>query len=243
MQANPYLCNIEKTNKMKCKYGSWLLALLCVSCCVLQSCDDDDTYADKKKRERSQISSFIRNGVCVVDSVGDTILHVPPINPITERQFIEQDSMTDVSKNEYVLFPGTGIYMQIVRKGPGEKLKEGDNATIINRYIEFNIMGDSIQSRNNSAYYIATPDVMTCENNYGNYTASFVSGVMKTYYSAAVPSGWLYPLAYINIGRQVSEDEEIAMIRLIVPHSEGQKDASRSVYPCFYEITYARGRS
>ena len=33
---------------------------------------------------------------------------------------------------------------------------------------------------------------------------------MYQYYgSKAVPAGWLVPLTYINIGRQVSEDEEI----------------------------------
>ena len=227
---------------MKIKYWCQVLCLIIICGVLLQSCDDDDTYADRKKKERAVISSFIKNGICVVEN-GDTTLYVPPIQVISERTFYEQDSLTDASKNEYVLFSGSGIYMQIVRKGPGEKLKEGETATIITRYLEYNMMGDSIQTRNNIPAYIAVPDVMTCENSYGNYIGTFISGVMKTYYSAAVPAGWLYPLTYINIGRQVAEDEEIALVRLIVPHSEGQNDASQYVYPCFYEISYVRERT
>ncbi|MEE0805787.1 MAG: DUF4827 family protein [Prevotellamassilia sp.] len=50
------------------------------------------------------------------------------------------------------------------------------------------------------------------------------------------------PLQFIKLGRQSSEDGEVAKVRLIVPSSEGQRDAMNGVYPCFYEITYTRGR-
>ena len=39
-----------------------------------------------------------------------------------------------------------------------------------------------------------------------------------------------------------TEDGEIAKVRLIVPHGEGQSSASSNVYPCFYTITYERGK-
>ena len=58
--------------------------------------------------------------------------------------------------------------------------------------------------------------------------------------STSVPAGWLVPLNYINVGRPENENDEIAKVRLIVPHSQGTVDASSSVYPCFYEITYVR---
>ena len=64
----------------------------------------------------------------------------------------------------------------------------------------------------------------------------------NTYSSAAVPSGWLVPMAYINLGRPASEDDEIAKVKLIVPHTQGQSNASQNVYPCMYELTYERGR-
>ena len=48
------------------------------------------------------------------------------------------------------------------------------------------------------------------------------------------------PLNYVNVGRPEKEDDEVAKVRLIVPHSQGTADASSSVYPCYYEITYER---
>ena len=111
------------------------------------------------------------------------------------------------------------------------------------------IGGDSVQTTNNSAYWQTNPDIMDVTNTYGTFTASFNTsvnggGAMYQYYgSKAVPAGWLVPLTYINIGRQVSEDEEIAKVRLIVPHSQGHSDASSNVYPCFYEITYQEMRN
>ena len=61
------------------------------------------------------------------------------------------------------------------------------------------------------------------------------------YSSTSVPKGWLVPLSYIKVGRQFSEDQ-ISKVRLIVPHSEGHANATSSVYPCFYEITYQEMR-
>lgn len=215
---------------------------------VLSSCEDDDTYGQRKKKERKIISSFIRNGTLqMAEDANDTLLYVAPIKVISESQFEKQDSTTDVSKNEYVLFSNTGIYMQIVRKGAGEKLKSGETATILCRYTELNMRGDSIQTSNITNSTTSSPDVMTVTNTLGTFTASFVSGVMYNSYrssyssSASVPSGWLVPLSYINIGRQTTEDERIAKVRLIVPDDQGQSDASSNVYACFYEITYQKG--
>lgn len=218
--------------------------LLCAGMMAFSSCEDEATYAEQKRHERRAISAFIRDGATVLDNeLGDTLLHVDPINVISEQTFEEQDSTTDVSRNEYVLFHSSGIYMQIVRMGPGEKLQEGETANILNRYIEYNISGDSIQSRNNNAYYIGMLDEMTVSLSRGTLTGTFVQGMMKSFYrSSSVPTGWLTPLRYINIGRQQDAEGEIAKVRLIVPHSSGQTNAVTHVYPCFYEITYQRSR-
>lgn len=209
---------------------------------VLQSCSEDNSYADMKEREKSMIGGFLSTGACVKNEWGDTTLYVKPIKVISEKEFADQDSTTDVSKNEYVLFNGPGVYMQIIRKGPGKKLEDGKSATILMRFVEYNIAGDSIQTHNTMSYQLATvPDIMTCENSYGVFTASYTSGVMMSSYSASVPTGWLIPLSYINLGRQFSEDSEVAKVRLIIPHTQGQMKAQEYVYPCFYEITYQRG--
>ena len=69
----------------------------------------------------------------------------------------------------------------------------------------------------------------------------FISGMMYLYHgSATVPSGWLVPLNYINVGYTEGENDEVSKVRLIVPHSQGTADASSSVTPYYYEITYQR---
>ena len=155
---------------------------------------------------------------------------------INDHLIIEDDF-----ENEFVYFPNTGVYMQIVRKGVGTKLQNKETATILCRFIEVNLRGDSIQASNQNSYTTAIPDVMTVSNTLGTFTGSFVSGIMYSYYGASVPSGWLVPLSYVNIGRQETPDEKIAKVRLIVPDSQGQKNASENVYACFYDITYQRG--
>ena len=55
-----------------------------VSVGSLTSCDDDETYADQKDREREAINAYIvKNGIKV----------------ISEQEFHAKDSVTDVSKN------------------------------------------------------------------------------------------------------------------------------------------------
>ena len=141
--------------------GLWLLLL---GCCLftLTSCEEEQTYAEQKKAEYRAINSFIQKGVTVLDEeLGDTILHVDPINWISEEKFYAQDSTTDLSRNEYVRFNSTGIYMQIVRRGTGEKLNlEDDTVRMLCRYKEFNISGDSLQSRNDNAYFIGIPSAI-----------------------------------------------------------------------------------
>ena len=50
------------------------------------------------------------------------------------------------------------------------------------------------------------------------------------------------PLNYVKVGRLSSADDELARVRLIVPHSQGHQTATSYVYPYYYEITYERGR-
>lgn len=188
---------------------------------LFAACDDTETYADMKEKEREVIEAFIKS---------------EGIKVISLDQFEKQDSTTDVSKNEYVLFKDNGVYMQIVRKGEGSPIADGERAEVIARYYEVNIKeGDTLTG---NLYDASNPDYLTIENKSGNYSGSFTSGYMYSAYGSSVPSGWLIPMPYINIGRK----EPIAKVRLIVPHSEGQSTATSYVYPCFYEITYRKGR-
>ena len=211
--------------------GKIKLALLaCAALFTLMSCDDTESYADQKKKERSAIRSYIAK---------------ENIKVITEKEFRAQDSTTDVSKNEYVLFETTGVYMQIIREGCGEKLKDGETATVICRFKEWNLLTDSLQLANNiENSSLNFPDLMSVKNTSGTFKASFIQGssVMYSIYgSGSVPAGWLAPLSYIKIGRPAKPGEEIAKVKLIVPHTQGHQYASSGVYPCLYEITYQRG--
>ena len=237
------------------KFSRLLLPALLLLPVILSSCSSYETYAEQKEKERDAISAFLTRDVCIREENGDTLIHVGIINTIDEETFIKQDSSTDISKNEYVLFGNTGVYMQIVRRGLGEKLAEGKTARVICRFVEYNILGDSIQLRSDINRWHSVPDIMKISNSYGSFSAYFDSDIIgegamyQRYASSSVPSGWLVPFSYIRLGRQgqdanydYDKDGGIAKVRLIVPHSEGQSEASNNVYPCFYEITFQRTR-
>lgn len=222
-----------------------LLLFVFATVVIFTACDEDETYSDKRKREKKQVEAFLKKGVTIYDAdQSQVLLHVPAdIKVISEEEFYANDSVTNVDANEYVLFKKTGVYMQIVRKGPGKKLQEGESTTILNRFTEYNIAADSISCTNKILPYETMEDKMTVVNTGGTFTASFLSGLMfSIYQSASVPTGWLVPLSYINIGRQDAPDQEVALVRLIVPSTQGQSDANNNVYACFYEISYQRGR-
>ena len=204
----------------------WLF-LLAIS---FVSCDKYDTYADQKEREKQAINRFIeKKGIKV----------------ISDKEFSEKGNTTDVSNNEYVLFEGNGVYMQIVSKGVGEPLPNNASSTLLCRFDETNIFTDSLLLSNNVPYFSSIVEKLQVRRNYANFTASFdgsSSLMSRAYGSTAVPSGWLVPLSYINVGRVSSEKESIAKVNLIVPHTEGQSSANRGRYPCFYTITYQRGK-
>lgn len=208
-----------------------LLICAMIAALAFAACSDSETYADQKKKERAAINRYIAN---------------QHIKVISEEQFAAQDSTTDTLKNEFVLFESTGVYMQIQRKGTGEKLRDGETARVLCRFNEYNLLeSDSSLICTNIYAYTWCYDPMTVTNTSGTFNAVFDKDncVMYTAYSnTAVPTGWLVPLSYINLGRYDSAASEIAKVRLIVPHSEGQSNAVQGVYPCLYEITYQLGK-
>ncbi len=233
--------------------------LLCAFACALASCNDEETYADKLKRERKQIEAFMQSGATVKD--GDAngyVLNVPGgMKTISESEFEQKGCTTDVSANEYVLFSNTGLYMQIVDKGGSQKAKDaqkngqtlderlasGESNNVIVRYTEYSLATATVLTCNRYTEYEMKPDVMHVTNTSGTLSASFLEGLMYTTYStAAVPTGWLTPLKYVNLARLDGDDATLAHVRLIVPSGQGQKDAAGNIYACFYDITYQKGR-
>ena len=203
------------------------------------SCENYETYGDKKAKERAAIDRYIAK---------------EEIKVISEAQFKAQGEKTDVDANEYVKLERTGVYMQIVRQGCGDKLEANKAVNILCRFEEYNILADSLLASNKASFWFYNltlkgwvdgsqyVDKMNVTRTGTTITASFMEGVMLMRHpsSSSVPSGWLVPLNYVYIGRPENENDEIAQVRLIVPHSQGTADASSSVYPCYYEITYMR---
>ena len=194
----------------------------------LQSCNNGKTYAEMKEEEREAIKRFIE---------------VNDIKVINENQFASQDSTTNLAENEYVLFSESGVYMQVIERGKGELLENGRHEILV-RYVEEQIVEDGTTdtlSLNTMANLYAHPDEFILTKQDNSLSASFnANGAMyDTHGSAYVPSGWLLPLNYLKVGREISARSKI---RLIVPHSEGTSTASSQVVPCFYEITYQLSR-
>lgn len=203
-----------------------ILLIIIAAVAVFASCNDYETYSDMKEKERNAISKFIADSSIMV---------------ISEDQFVQQGYKTDLKRNEFVRLDKSGVYMQIVREGCGEQLKDGESANICCRFKEFNIQADSVTLRNNTDVYADYVDVMRVTRNSGTFTAYFTKGLMTTIYgSSSVPPGWLVPLTYIKVGRQKSMTDEISKVRLIVPHSQGHATASSNVVPYYYEITFQK---
>lgn len=201
------------------------------------SCDDGETYAEMRKKEKRAIARFIEdNDIC------------GKIKVISEEQFYANDTITDTTANEFVLFNDDGIYMQIIRRGEGSTMKEmalanGDsiiNRTILCRFMEYDI--EASDSTQTNYYSPSIVDKMLCNYNVKNetFSASFTEGLMKSTYGSNVPAGWIKPLTFLRLTRYAGR---IAKVRLIVPHASGTTNASNYVLPCYYEISYQLGKN
>ena len=228
------------------RYIVLCLAMVVTALAVVSCGQSDTSYAEQKKRESKAIDSFLKRNVVIVHD-GDTLLNIGKINPISEEEFVNQDSTTDLERNEYVRFERIGVYMQIVRKGTGSYIGRNETRQVSARFWEYNILGDSLQLSNVNGVYIANPEVMNISNNYGTFSGSYETSlstgslIYNTYGSSSVIAGWLAAMPYLRLGRQNGE-EGVAKVRLIVPHSQGQVHATTNVYPCFYELVLTGGR-
>mgnify|MGYP000344078380 CR=1 FL=1 len=92
---------------------------------LFQACDNSKTYAEMLEDEKNAVNKFIKDSA---------------INVISLEEF-ERDTITDLSRNEYVAF-SNGVYMQIVDRGSAENKTDtfANNNEICVRYIEEDIM-------------------------------------------------------------------------------------------------------
>ena len=206
--------NEMMNNKLKNIFFYILLLMFVVAC------DDTVTYSEMNEKEIASIKYFIKE---------------KGIRTITFQEFIANDSVTDVKRNEYVEIDG--VYMQIVHNpkdaDDARRIDDGETRNMLVRYVEYNIQDADTLSSNK---YYSAPDEMRVTNTSGTYSAAFTSGVMMGIYSNSyVPTGWLVPFSYLWFTRHQSQ---LAKVNLIVPHTKGTSNATTYVYPCFYEITF-----
>ena len=198
--------------------NKWLL--LPLFALLFAACDDEVSYSDMKDRETRDVKEFIRS---------------EGIKVISFKEFVEQDSTTNVEENEYVCIDD--VYMQIVRNPKNvegaRRMYDGETLNVMARFFEYNISDADTLLGN--IYDSDNPDQLRVELSHGSYSATFTDGYMKYTYGGAVPTGWLAPLPYLYFTRNSSQ---YAKVRLIVPHTKGTSNASSYVYPCFYEITF-----
>ncbi|MCR5158216.1 MAG: DUF4827 domain-containing protein [Prevotella sp.] len=190
---------------------------------TLVACNDYETYGEKKDKERKAIRNFLADSSFVV---------------INEDVFHDNGDMTDVSKREFVYLNNSGVYMQIVHKGCGTPLQDGENSDLLVRFVEMCLLDTTVFYNDVNPYDV---DVMNVKRQGNTFTASFTSGAWaQSMYGETVPEGLLVPLSYLNMGRPRSATDHIAKVRLIVPHTRGHIMASRYVYPYYYEISFQR---
>lgn len=213
------------------------------------ACNDSETYKDMRDRELDSINSFLRKENIKVISEDEFT-----------RRWNDNQRLTDTAKNnnEWVLFNSNGIYMQVIDQGCGDYIKKGETADVLVRFDEYNLSYAAEMSNkcltlsNNIPAYSYYVDKMSVTNTSGTFTGSFVNpkaSLMALTYnssytgiSSTVPSGWLIPFSWVKIGRPKTDDDRIAHVRLLVPHSYGTTSASGSVQACVYDMTLQKGR-
>ncbi len=209
------------------KKMSALLMAACGLSFFFGACSNSKTYAEMKKEEKQAIQRFI---------------DLNDIKVISEKEFLANDTTTDVSKNEYVLFSESGVYMQVLQRGDGEILGDG-RYEMLARYYEAQVTSEGALDTltlNNVMNVSVNPDEFILTISGTTYSASFSTGMMASYWSStSVPSGWLVPFKYIKPGRTIAGRSKV---KLIVPHSEGTSNAASYVMPCYYDIIYQRGK-
>ena len=158
-----------------------------------------------------------------------------------------------------MLFESNGIYMQVINDGCGDYIAKGKTQNVLCRFTEYclanraKICDDAITLTNDVPAWAAMTDEISVKNTSGTFEGYFVdikksllaNTYNSSYYgtvSATVPSGWLIPFTWIKVGRLITADDELAHVRLLVPHTYGTTSASASVYACLYDIRFQAAR-
>ena len=149
--------------------------ILLAMCFAFQACDDTKTYAEMLEDEDNAIAEFISK---------------ENIKVISQTEFYDNDSVTNVEENEFVQL-ASGVYMQIVDKGsdnPADTVK--DNDLILVRFMEYSLLDKDTTLSNLSYPYIVDEFKYTATSS--SIAGIFTQGLMYSAYGyTAVPAGGL----------------------------------------------------
>lgn len=185
--------------------GIFAILILAV---IFSACDDTESYADKLKKEKKNISNFLsENNI-------ELIYEYPEEGKFKDNQFFFDKS--------------TGIYLQVVDTGNGNRASANGTLTKVNvRYKQTRMLPDT-----------TTYSIM---GNYGDQPLSFVYGLTTTYTnsSSSYSNGYYflspalaYPLKYVG---------EQGVVKMLIPFSQGsyyqQYYSYGAVYMGYVEYT------
>lgn len=167
---------------------------------LFPSCDDTESYADKLKKEKKNIENFL------AENKIELIYEYPEEGKFEENQFFYDKS--------------TGIYIQVVDTGNGNRAKSSGTLTEVNvRYGKTRILPDTTIYTNIGAY--------------GDQPLNFVYGMTNTYIDVSSSSNGYYfkspalvaPLKYVG---------EEGIVKILIPFSQGSYFQQYSAYSPIY---------
>lgn len=187
--------------------GLGLICFIIGLCAAFSACSNNETYADKLKNERKSISRLINEKNIIV-------LNSYPASGVFKE-------------NEYFRDPLTGVYINVIDSGNGNRASITKRSEVSVRYTDVMTFG------------VSAPD--TASNTYPGYQPlSFVYGITATYSGSSVGTpaysylspGIVAPLEYVG---------ENARVRLIVPFSSGSTLQLATFTPLYYtQLQYTR---
>lgn len=193
------------------KKGLGLICLIIGFCIAFGACSNSDTYADKLKRERKNISSFINeNGIVILS---------------------EYPKSGVFKENQYFLDSSTGVYINVVDSGNGKRAALATSTQLLNSQVDIRFSGAmTLPIAESDTVGNNLPGLQPITLTYGisaTYTANSSSSTMDYIYKSP---GIVAPLQYVG---------EKAKVRLIIPFSSGSSYQTAAFLPMYYtELQY-----
>ncbi len=189
------------------KKGLGLICFMIGLCVVFGACSKSDTYADKLNEERKNISRFINeHDIVVLSSYPSSGVFKP---------------------NEYFKDPLTGVYINVIDSGNGNRASVAKRSLVNVRF--FGAMKLPASESDTISNYIP-----------GLQPFSLTYGITATY-NAANPGSLEYFYLSPGVAAPLQFVGENAIVSLIVPFSSGstyQKAAYKAMY--YTKLQYTR---